>query len=107
MLFEKGQQTALTKPEFQLTANALQAYIKYGMNQLIQQHSKVYALAAICILMVVSIFLKNLFVYLSYRVLAPMRNYVMTKLRSDLYAKILELPIGFSRNSARAISLAA
>ncbi len=95
MLFEKGQQVALTKPAFKLTANALQAYIKYGMNELIQQHSKVYALAAICILMVVSIFLKNLFVYLSFRVLAPMRNYVMTKLRSDLYAKILELPIGF------------
>lgn len=95
MLFEKGQQAALTKPEFKLTANALQAYIKYGMNDLIQQHSKVYALAAICILMVVSIFFKNVFVYLSYRVLAPMRNYVMTKLRSDLYAKILELPIGF------------
>ena len=95
MLFEKGQQVALTKPAFKLTANALQAYIKYGMNDLIQQHSKVYALAAICILMVVSIFLKNLFVYLSFRVLAPMRNYVMTKLRSDLYAKILELPIGF------------
>ncbi len=95
MLFEKGQQAALAKPEFALTANALQAYIKYGMNDLIQQHSKVYALAAICILMVVSIFLKNVFVYLSYRVLAPMRNYVMTKLRSDLYAKILELPIGF------------
>lgn len=95
MLFEKGQQAALAKPEFKLTANALQAYIKYGMNDLIQQHSKVYALAAICILMVVSIFFKNVFVYLSYRVLAPMRNYVMTKLRSDLYAKILELPIGF------------
>jgi subfamily B ATP-binding cassette protein MsbA len=95
MLFEKGQQAALAKPEFAFNANVLQAYIKYGMNDLIQQHSKVYALAAICILMVVSIFFKNVFVYLSYRVLAPMRNYVMTKLRSDLYAKILELPIGF------------
>ncbi|OYY25235.1 MAG: antibiotic ABC transporter ATP-binding protein [Sphingobacteriia bacterium 35-40-8] len=95
MLFEKGQQAAMVKPEFKLSATALQAYIKYGMNDLIQQHSKVYALAAICILMVVSIFFKNVFIYLSFRVLAPMRNYVMTKLRSDLYAKILELPIGF------------
>ncbi len=95
MLFEKGEQVALAKPEFELNANVLQAYIKYGMNDLIQQHSKVYALAVICILMVVSIFFKNVFIYLSFRVLAPMRNYVMTKLRSDLYAKILELPIGF------------
>jgi subfamily B ATP-binding cassette protein MsbA len=28
-------------------------------------------------------------------VLAPIRNHVMTKLRSDLYVKILQLPIGY------------
>jgi subfamily B ATP-binding cassette protein MsbA len=60
-----------------------------------RKHGEVYALGAICVIIIVSIFFKNLFTYLSFRVLAPMRNYVMTKLRSDLYAKILELPIGF------------
>lgn len=70
-------------------------YFKFYFNDLIVTQGPVYALGAVCIIIIVSIFLKNLFTYLSYRVLAPMRNYVMTKLRSDLYAKILELPIGF------------
>ncbi len=70
-------------------------YFKYYFNNLIGTEGSVYALGVVCIIIILSIFLKNLFTYLSYRVLAPMRNYVMTKLRSDLYAKILELPIGF------------
>ncbi|HWB27442.1 MAG TPA: ABC transporter ATP-binding protein [Chitinophagaceae bacterium] len=65
------------------------------MGYIIQHKGPVYALTAICAIIIVAIFLKNMFVYLSYRVLSPMRNYVMTKLRADLYGKILELPIGF------------
>jgi len=94
MLFS-ADKTNIIKPIFSFTANGVQDFIKFEMNQLIILHSKTYALAAVCILIVISVFFKNIFIYLSYRVLAPMRNYVMTKLRSDLYAKILELPIGF------------
>jgi len=94
MLFSTDK-TNIVKPTFSFSANGVQDFIKFEMNQLIILHSKTYALAAVCILIVISVFFKNIFIYLSYRVLAPMRNYVMTKLRSDLYAKILELPIGF------------
>jgi subfamily B ATP-binding cassette protein MsbA len=83
------------KPVFEATGIGVVNYIKYLLSTMIVEHSAVYALGVICLTIVVSIFFKNLFVYLSFRVLAPMRNYVMTKLRSDLYAKILELPIGF------------
>ena len=49
----------------------------------------------ICIVIVVAILLKNVFLYLSYRILAPMRNGVLTRLRGDLYDKVLQLPVGF------------
>lgn len=52
-------------------------------------------LGLICIVIVVSIFLKNLFLYLSYYVLNPMKNNIVNRLRSDLYHKILHLPIGY------------
>ena len=83
------------EPTFSFSANGLLEYIKYILSNLIKQHSEVYALGAICVIIIVSIFLKNIFLYFSYRVLAPMRNKVMTRLRADLYSKILELPIGF------------
>ncbi|HVX51262.1 MAG TPA: ABC transporter ATP-binding protein [Chitinophagaceae bacterium] len=83
------------EPAWQFSSASLLLHMKYYLSFLTTQHSKVFALGVICSLVVITIFLKNLFVYLSYRTLSPMRNYVMTKLRADLYAKILELPIGF------------
>lgn len=83
------------KPDFQLSASGILNYIKYYLSHLIRAHSEVYALGAICIIIIITIFLKNLFLYLSYRVLGPLRNRVMLRLRADLYSKILDLPIGF------------
>ena len=94
MLFKK-EKLISTRPEWSFSATSILEYVKYLISNIINQHSEVYALGAICVIIVISVFFKNLFTYLSFRVLAPMRNYVMTKLRSDLYSKILELPIGF------------
>ncbi len=94
LLFGK-EHMATAKPQFAPTANWLLAYLKYYISQLITIHSPVYALGFICISVVVTIFFKNLFTYLSYYSLTPMRNHVMTRLRADLYIKILQLPIGF------------
>ncbi|HCL06361.1 MAG TPA: antibiotic ABC transporter ATP-binding protein [Chitinophagaceae bacterium] len=94
LLFGK-EKLVNVQPTFEFTANGMLNYLKYFISQLIAKHGEVYALGAICGIIILSIFFKNLFTYLSFRVLAPMRNYVMTKLRSDLYSKILELPIGY------------
>src|SRR5687767_2465026 len=56
---------------------------------------KLKTLGLLCIIIIISIFLKNLFLYLSFYVLNPMKNRVVNQLRSDLYYKILHLPIGF------------
>ena len=52
-------------------------------------------LALICIIIIASIFLKNLFLFLSFYVLNPIKNGIVNKLRSELYHKILLLPIGY------------
>jgi subfamily B ATP-binding cassette protein MsbA len=78
-----------------LSAGTILNYLKYFISRIIIEQGTVYALGAICGIIITAIFFKNLFTYLSFRVLAPMRNYVMTKLRSDLYKKLLDLPIGY------------
>src|SRR6187401_3624195 len=52
-------------------------------------------LGLIVIVIIVSILLKNLFLYLSYYILIPLKNKVVNSLRLDLYNKILHLPIGY------------
>jgi subfamily B ATP-binding cassette protein MsbA len=91
-----GKETgALVKPESILSATDLLDYLKYQINSLINEQGPETALGFICIIIISAILLKNVFLYLSYRILAPMRNGVLTRLRGDLYDKVLKLPIGY------------
>jgi ATP-binding cassette, subfamily B, bacterial MsbA len=56
---------------------------------------KIAMLGWICVLIIISIFFKNLFLYLSVYILNPLKNKVVNSLRADLYQKILHLPIGY------------
>lgn len=63
--------------------------------QKIKSYSNIQLLGIICIILVIAIFLKNLFLYLSVYILNPMKNRIVNNLRADLYDKILNLPIGY------------
>jgi subfamily B ATP-binding cassette protein MsbA len=84
-----------TKPALEFSSASILGTLNFYLGQMIRENGKVAALGIVCITIISSIFLKNVFIYLSYVVLSPMRNAVMTKLRNDMYLKILELPIGF------------
>ncbi|MDH7462236.1 ABC transporter ATP-binding protein [Chitinophagaceae bacterium 26-R-25] len=56
---------------------------------------RVVALTIICVFLIAATLLKNLFLYLSNLISAPIRSAVVTEMRKDLYNKILELPIGY------------
>jgi subfamily B ATP-binding cassette protein MsbA len=77
------------------STNPTVAYIRSILVDSINKRGKVPTLAFICAFIVVSIFLKNLFLYLAYYVLNPLKNKIVNRLRNELYEKILHLPIGF------------
>jgi subfamily B ATP-binding cassette protein MsbA len=56
---------------------------------------KFQTLGIICLLIIISIFFKNFFLYLAYSVLNPLKNGIVAKLRAELYDKVLQLPIGY------------
>jgi subfamily B ATP-binding cassette protein MsbA len=60
-----------------------------------RQHPPFQVLVVICFLMLASIVLKNLFLYLSSYTLNPLKNRVVTRLRAQMFEKILQLPIGY------------
>ena len=62
---------------------------------IIKKHDNLYAVGIICIIMVFSILLKNVFVYLSIYVSTPLRSKILADFRLRLYTKILQLPISF------------
>jgi ATP-binding cassette, subfamily B, bacterial MsbA len=69
------------------------------MNDLVvwmrNQFGEVGTLGWLSLFIIVFIFLKNLFIYLSYRILNPMKNQIVNQLRLEIFNKLLKLPIGF------------
>jgi subfamily B ATP-binding cassette protein MsbA len=53
------------------------------------------ALAIICLVVLASVILKNIFLYLSMYYLNPIRNNIINDMRTSMYKKILALPIGY------------
>ncbi len=90
-----NEKMGTTAPPLEFSAGSVLDNIKYLLSGLIRDHGASAALLAICCIIILSIFMKNLFYYLALRVLAPMRNRVLSRLRGDLYGKILQLPLGF------------
>ena len=71
-------------------------YFKQWLYQIIQSpKGEIKALAFICIVVLVSIILKNIFLYLSMYYLNPIRNNILNDMRTKMYKKILALPIGY------------
>ena len=75
--------------------NPVIQWVNDFLNDSVNARGKISTLGIICVLMVSFILLKNLFLYLSYYVLNPLKNKIVNQLREDLYDKVLRLPIGF------------
>ncbi len=71
-------------------------YFKEWLYVLINEPGgNIKALMLICGVVFTAILLKNLFAYLSMYFLNPIRNRILNDMRSSMYSKILQLPIGY------------
>ncbi len=102
MLFGK-EMMLKENPGFSVSKDGIANYFKYLFGHFIETHNgnKVWGLVFICVLMIVAIFFKNLFLYLSKYILSPLRNGVVYKFKKDLYNKLITLPVGFFTNERK------
>src|SRR6476620_8541833 len=70
------------------STNATVVFIRGLIRDSIERRGKPGTLSIICVFIVVSVFLKNLFLYLAYYVLNPLKNKIVNRLRDELYEKI-------------------
>ncbi|HEX7458814.1 MAG TPA: ABC transporter ATP-binding protein, partial [Ginsengibacter sp.] len=71
-------------------------FLKVWLSDLIKTpKGDIKALAIICLLVLFSIILKNIFLFLSIYFITPIRNAVINDMRSRMFKKILVLPIGY------------
>ena len=95
LIFNDSKSSLSSLPVNAMNSNGIKDIIYGFLQNIIAKSGKSYALGWICLFIIVSIFFKNLFLYLSYYFLAPIRNEVTRKYSKLLYNKILALPIGY------------
>ncbi len=70
-------------------------WVNNYLSSLIQHGNAAYALGVVCVMIIISITLKNFFLYISLRSLSPIKHTVVNRLRIEMFEKILKLPIGY------------
>jgi len=77
------------------STNPMMVWVNEHLNSMLYSGDKLHDLGVVCIMIIVFIFLKNMFLYLSYRAMGPIKNGIVNRFRIELYNKILQLPIGY------------
>src|SRR5258708_18610405 len=92
ILFKSGDNAA--QKTVSINTNAIGS-LKTVIENIINTHGTIWGLVAICVLILISTILKNVFYYWSSYISSPIRNATITFLRNYVYEKILALPIGY------------
>jgi ATP-binding cassette, subfamily B, bacterial MsbA len=101
VLFNTTPVEALPKPDFTLEVSFVGKYFAYILNQTILQYSKIGALQLVCATIIVSVFLANIFRYLSVRIIEGFKAHTVAKLRQAVFDRAIALSLSFFSNERK------
>lgn len=94
-LLFKPNELVTVRPELSLSFDALYGMFKYYISGIIVERGPESALIFISVLVVVMIFIKNVFRYLALFFMVPLRNWIVRDLRNAMYRHVLILPLSY------------
>ena len=95
LIFSPKSNGAHTVTAFAKSTNPVITFVRTFLEHSIDTRGPVGTLAIICLLIITTTLLKNVFLYLAYYILNPLKNKIVNQLRLELYEKVLHLPIGY------------
>lgn len=95
ILFREAEIKAVPYPEFSLSLEYLKAFYHYHYMNVFTAHGPLRALLFICILIVVFVFLSNLFRYLERLTASKVRVDVVKNIRMQIFERVSRMHIGF------------
>lgn len=100
VLFQSSE-PVLQKPDWEMGFKAITANLNYFLNQVMVTHDKKFVLFLIIGFVIVSVFFKTFFLYLSNVYMVHIRNNVVKDIRNKVFSKILKLPLGYFSNERK------
>ncbi|WP_373492593.1 ABC transporter ATP-binding protein [Aquiflexum sp.] len=91
----------LEKPEFSFSIDYFLHLFNYYFLHISETYGKFGTLLYVCLIIVLSVFLANLFTYLSGVVLAKVRAEVIKKMRVNIFEQVTKMHIGYFSNERK------
>ena len=95
VLFNNKQPLITAMPHFSFSISYFKDYFYYNLNGYVEKEGKLGVLVYVCAVLFVFVLLKNLFGFLSQRVLTRMRVNLLSKLRRDLFFQYSNQSLAF------------
>jgi subfamily B ATP-binding cassette protein MsbA len=92
---ELNTKSPVTEPTFALSLTYFKDVFYYYFQSIINDSGQVGALKMVCIVIVLSVILSNLFKYLSFRVIENFRLVIITRIRSSIFKKLTNIDIQY------------
>jgi len=93
--------TTAPKPDLYLSLVYFKDLFRYYFLNVVATKGKINALYFVCIVMVISVLLTNIFRYLAEIIVAEVRTKVVYNLRTQLFEKTIQLHLGFFTNKRK------
>lgn len=90
-----------SKPEFSFSVEYFTHLFNYNFLEIAEEYGKMGTLYYVCVIIVISVFLSNLFTYLAGVVLAKVRATVIKRMRMDIFEQVSSLHIGYFSNERK------
>ena len=94
ILFKQQKPAPAPTLALHLSASSVLEHLNYWFSELYKSNES-QALLAVCLFIIISIFLKNLFRYLALAVISPVRTGIERDLRNAIFEKVLRLPLSY------------
>jgi subfamily B ATP-binding cassette protein MsbA len=89
------QKKIYNPPPFSFNLNSIKENFYAIISKIIDKEGEIEALMFICLLVLITFFLRNIFRYAALYFLVPIRNGVVYDLRTELHKKIISLPLPY------------
>lgn len=89
------EELVTTRPELSFNSQAVMDFLNFHVSQVIIHEGKTQALVYICLFLMGTFFLRNLFRFLAMFFLAAVRIGAVKDMREEIYGKMLILPLSF------------
>ncbi len=95
ILFKNAPQPVPNEPAFSFGIESFTAYFQYYQSKIYYEKGSQYLLVFVCVFIVSSVFLANIFRYLTIRVLESLKAHLVNKIRQQVFENTLNLHLGY------------